>query len=253
MSTPVLSDAQMGMFQIIRPIPNFEQLYQGKLGTIPIAFPGTLDAQAGTTGLSPNLLAGISVPLGGRLLLQIPMTISADFEPPVSDAYAYQLIWRTRNQSAVSDAILAGRPATAFHLPSEAPGRNQFAFIPGCSDIEVFEQGENASAPAYLDVVQQRYRPRIGTPWVQPLTPAGNNGVWQQGVYNSQIEACTGPSWVPLWLDASGDELLILAYKIDGDSTWDFAGDDLPFSSTYGNASDGPPAGLLLSTGTMGG
>jgi hypothetical protein len=257
--TNVLSDAQMGMFQVIRPMPNFEQVYQGASGTIPIAFPGVLDAQAGKPGMSPNLLAGIPVPLGGRLLLQIPMTIAVTESIDIIDNYAYQLVWRTRNQSSVAESILQGRPASAFHLPSQRPGRDQVSFIPGCSDVEVFEQGEDGGNPAYLNVVQQRYRPRILTPWVQPLTQSGTGGVWQQGVYNADEDApLVGPSWAPLWLDVQGDELLILAYKVETAEPWDFTDpdEDLAFSNTFGNnngsLTQGTPIGLLLSQGTQG-
>ena len=127
MADVVLSDAQMGMFQVIRPMPNFESIYQGVAGTVPIAFPGVLAPEAGRPGFDPNLLAGIPVPLGSRLLVQIPMTI--DTYTPIAD-YAYQFIWRTRNQTAVAEAILSGRQASPYHLPSEVPGRKESSLSP---------------------------------------------------------------------------------------------------------------------------
>lgn len=262
MAEVVLSDAQMGMFQVIRPMPNFESIYQGLAGTIPIAFPGVLAPEAGRPGFDPNLLAGIPVPLGSRLLVQIPMTI--DQYVPVAD-YAYQFIWRTRNQTAVAEAILAGRQASPYHLPSEAPGRKEFAsatddlfFIPAASDVEVFEQPEPGVGAATLNVKQQRYIPQITSAWVQPRTPSGAAGIWQQGAYQfSTAVDPSGPSWVPLWLDASGDEMMILVYKVNSGVNWDFSGVDLAFSNTYGTNDGGlpnnPNVGILVSSGTMGG
>ena len=259
MSETVLSDAQMGMFRVIRPIPTFESVYQGKAGNIPIAFPGTLDPDAGKPGFAANLLAGEAVPLGSRLLVQIPMTI--DMYTPVA-AYAYQFIWRTRNQQWFTEAAALGRRTAAYHLPSEELGRNERSddkrfFIPGASDVEVFEQSEPLSGAATLNVRQQRYIPQITSSWVQPLTAAGNGGIWQQGAYQfSNNVECAGPSWFPLWLDATGDELMILVYKIDAVNPWDFAGDDISFSNTYGTNNGqlpiNPNVGIILASGTMG-
>lgn len=262
MSEIVLSDAQMGMFEVLKPVENFEALYQGVAGTRPIAFPGGLDPDAGKEGFDDFLLAGLSVPLGSRLLVQIPMTI--DLYTPVA-GYAYQFIWRTRNQSTLASAIASGRQVAAYHLPAIEPGRKEIQgfpggnriFIPGASDVEVFEESEPSSGAATLNVRQQRYVPQITSSWVQPLTPSGAAGVWQQGAYqfSSNVE-CAGPSWLPLWFDASGDEMMILAYKVNSGVAWDFTGVDKAFSNTYGtNASalpDNPNIGIIVSSGTMG-
>jgi len=264
MSGVVLSDAQMGMFKVLRPMNNFQEVYQGQAGTIPIAFPCDLDPNAGDDGYDANLLVGVAVPLGGRLLIQIPMTID---QYVVEPDYQYQFIWRTRNQAAVVEAIAAGRQPSAYHLPSEAFGRKEIQtgpatterfFIPAASDVEVFEQAEPGGGAATLNVKQQRYVPQITVPWVKPLLPTGSGGVWQQGVYQfSSNVNCSGPTFAPLWTDAGGDELLILCYKIASDVAWDFAGVDQGFSNTYGNNDGGlpfnPNIGIIVSSGTMGG
>lgn len=262
MSEVVLSDAQMSMFQVLKPVENFEALYQGVSGTVPIAFPGGLDPDAGKEGFDRALLAGLSVPLGARLLVQIPMTIA--LYTPVA-GYAYQFIWRTRDQQTLASASESGREVAAYHLPAIEPGRKEIQtvatssriFIPGASDVEVFEQADPVSGAAVLTVRQQRYVPEIITSWVQPLTPSGTPGVWQQGTYqfSSNVE-CSGPSWLPLWFDASGDEMMILAYKLDSATPWNFNTVDLAFSNTYGtNASalpNNPNIGIIVSSGTMG-
>lgn len=266
MSQNVLSDAQMGMFQVVRPFVGFEAVYQGKPGSVPIAFPGTLDPDAGKPGLLPNLLAGIPVPLGSRMLLQIPMVGDSNTEDVVTllDNYEYQLIWRTRNQQAYAMAAAAGRQVSAYHLPSEAPGRTQLSYIPGASDVEIFEQNEAVTGASVLNVVQQRYRPKVTPSWVAPLLPSPQSGIlsgaWQQGVYRADPSAAegVGPTWVPLWLDACGDELLILVYKVNTDEAWDFtdAAKDRGFSNTYGTDNgqepNNPNIGIIVSSGTMG-
>jgi hypothetical protein len=256
------NDAQMGMFKILKPFPGFESVYQDQAATRPIAFPGTREpfAELGEAGYAPNLLSGFKVPLGARVLVMIPMTVNL-YTPEAK--YAYQFIWRTRNQNDVVRAIAAQQNASAYHLPSEAPGRAEFAtvgdgliFLPGSSDVEVFEQGEPISGAATLNVKQQRYVPQITAPWTPPLLPDGEEATWQQGTYQfTSNENCGGPTWVPLWMDAGGDELCILAYKIDS-GVWNFATDDKAFSNTYGT-NDGtlpvnPNVGILISTGMMG-
>ncbi len=237
-------------------------MYQGKSGTFPIAFPGTLDPDAGKAGFSPTLLAGIPVPLGARLLVQIPMVVETYSSVP---NYGYQFLWRIRNQQAFVAAITAGRQVGGFHLPSQQVGRKEsqlsssnLFFIPGASDVEVFEQTEPVGfSPAALNVRQQIYVPKLADSWVQPLTESGESAVWQQGAYQfSSNVNCSGPTWFPLWLDAGGDELLILVYKTDSGTDWDFSGVDQGFSNTYGNNDGGlplnPNIGILLSSGTMG-
>lgn len=264
MAENVLSDAQMSMFQVVRPPGNFEAIYQGQAGTIPIAFPGTLDPQAGQPGFAAELLAGVALPLGSRVSIQIPMTIDMYTSEP---NYAYQFLWRIRNQQTLHDAILAGRPAGPYHLPSEELGRNEIQgdpaatrfFIPAASDIEIFEQAEPVGVgPATLVLRPQLYIPEMANSWVQPLTPTGAHGVWQQGAYQFSNDVnCSGPTWFPVWLDAGGDELLILVYKLDTGVPWDFTGVDQGFSNTYGTNASGlpinPNIGILISSGTMGG
>lgn len=255
--------AQMTNVKALRPIPTFEGLYQGQPGTIPIAFPGTLDPLAGTEGHDPNLLAGVETPLGSRMLVLIPMTIDGYASEP---NYGYQFLWRLRNQQAYQAAAVAGRTPPIPHISAEAPGRAEIEgtgseplyFIPGSSDVEIFEQEEPVTdVPALLNIRQQTYVPKLGNSWVQPLTVDGRPGVWQQGAYQYTSNVnCSGPTWFPLWLDVGGDELTILVYKLNTDEDWDFAGPDKAFSNTYGTDAGGlplnPNIGILLSTGSMG-
>ncbi len=262
MSENVQNDPQMSLVQPLRPIHNFEAVYQGQAGTVPIAFPGTLDPDAGKNGYAATLLAGVPVPLGSQLFVQIPMVIDTYASVP---NYGYQFLWRIRNQQAFVSAITSGRQVGGFHLPSQQPGRKESSassdnlfFIPGASDVEVFEQAEPGGfSAATLNVRQRLYVPKLADSWVQPLTADGDAAVWQQGAYQfSSNVNCAGPTWFPLWLRAGGDELTILVYKTNSGVAWDFAGADKGFSNTYGNNDNGlplnPNIGILLSSGTTG-
>lgn len=263
MSEVVLSDAQMGMFSVLRPMPGFEDVYQGQAGTIPIAFPGTLDPDAGKPGISPNLLQGVPVPFGARICVYIPMTIDQYTSQSI---YGYQFLWRVRSRSSFEAAMQAGRTAAPYHLSTEEPGRKEvqalsptpYLFIPASSDVEIFEQSEpGTNVPAQLNIRQQLYVPRLADSWVQPLTPTGADAEWQQGAYQFTTNVnCSGPTWFPIWLDCGGDEMIILCYKLDTGDPWDFASTDKGFSNTYGTNDGGlplnPNIGILYATGTQG-
>jgi hypothetical protein len=259
-----MSDAQLTNVTSVRPIKNFEAVYQGQDGTIPIAFPGVLDPLAGSEGYAADLLAGISTPLGSRVLIEIPMVIDQYLSVPT---YAYQLIWRLRNQNSFVQTVTQGRQGAGYHIPSEQLGRNeiqthptsQLFFIPGASDVEIFVGADpGGTSPGTLSVRQQRYIPKLGDSWVQPLTEAGDNGIWQQGAYQFTSNVnCSGPTWFPISTVAQGDELMILVYKTNSAQDWDFTGPDKGFSNTYGNNDGGlplnPHIGILVATGSLGG
>lgn len=261
--------AQMSNFQVVRPFDGFEAVYQGQAGTIPIAFPGTPDPLAGRPRYADNLIAGIPTPLGSRVALMIPMTVDLYTCEPV---YTYQIAWRTRNQQAYTDAMQLGlKQPAGYHLIGDVPGRNEHQgtpssalyFMPGASDIEIFEDAQpTGEGAATLSVRQQIYFPRMASSWAQPLLPNGQAAIWQQGAYQYSSDPNNGgPTWFPIWIDACGDEMIILAYKIALDeqpvAAWDFAGADKAFSNTYGTNDGGlpnnPNIGILVATGSMGG
>jgi hypothetical protein len=65
-----------------------------------------------------------------------------------------------------------------------------------------------------------------------------------------------GPVFFPYWVDAKGDELIILARRrtYDLSSQWDFVNDDRSFSNTYGTDNGSRPrletVGIYLFTGS---
>jgi hypothetical protein len=242
--------------KVLRPFPNFETRYQGELVTTPIAFPGTLDPQAvtGAVGYSPNLLGGHPVPMGSRVRIWIPYVFDATV---TTQDYYYQINWRLRNQKDFIDAVAQRRPTSDFHLPFPEIGRPDAdavrAFIPGAIDTLLYEQEEPGAGAGIVHMRPQRYLQIVNSASV-PLTPSGENGQWQQGVYEDPEDDPTpgGPSYGLLELDAMGDELSIWAFGV-GERAWDFAGVDIAFSNTYGTRngqqSINPHIGIIIQTG----
>lgn len=271
-------DNQWTMARVIRPFANFERRYQGVSGTIPIAFPGTIDALAsqGLPGFNPDLLSGISVPLGSQLRLWIPQTLTSEADDPeepaeVNALYQYQILWRLRTPR---DFTAGQQPATAhstvqnyssYHLPASPLGiQNVNAerrfYLPGAMQTMAYVQEEpDTSTPGVVQLRGQYLRPMSTNPlWVQPLTPAGRSGIWQQGVLDSESVNTGGPEYLTYTTRCEGDELMILAYKIDTTDPWDFTVDapgDGAFSNTFGTAggTQSPPndlSGILITTGS---
>jgi len=276
-SKVVLMDGQWTMFQQLRPFPNFERVYQGVDGTVPIAFPGVLDlfAERGVQGFDPNLIGGITVPYGSRVTIWIPQTIAGYTVNPL---YRYQIIWRLRSVRDFRAGQEEGQVSSvqgysSYHLktsglgqPEQNPpssGATKRYFIPGSTRTVAFEQSEpTLGQPGVVHLTGEMLQPTLNPIWVQPLTPQGKNAVWQQGVYvGSSFPNTGGPSWLTFTCDAEGDEMGILAYKIPPDvgspPPWDFTSSspgDLSFSNTYGNGNGqnqpSPHTSILVTTGT---
>ena len=276
MSEVVLFDPQVSMCRFLRPFPNFERVYQGQDGSRPIAFPGVLDlyAEKGVTGYDPNLLGGITVPMGSRVTIWIPQTI-AGYD--VNALYRYQILWRLRNvrdcrAGQAEGQVTPTQNYSSYHLTTSGLGQpqsntpsalNQRYFLPGATRTVAFEQAEPAlGLPGIIHLTGEQLQPTLDPVWVQPLTPSGADGTWQQGVYvNSSQPNNGGPSWLTFSCDADGDEMSILAYKIPpGEGSppdWDFTTadpGDLAFSNTFGTGNGqnqpNPFTSILVMTGT---
>lgn len=278
MSEVVLADAQWTMVRYLRPFPNFERVYQGADGTRTIAFPGVLDgfAASGLPGYDPNLIAGLTVPFGARVTIWIPVTLTPNGEggPNVNALYQYQIIWRWRTARDFQAGQAQGQTTAVqnysnYHIGSSGFGQpqevttpplpqNQRYFIPGSQRTVAFEQTEPSDGtPSVIHLRGEYLQPVADPVWQQPLTPAGNDAVWQQGAYvNSASANAGGPAYLTFTTDVEGDEMCILASKIDSSSPWDFTTDapgDIAFSNTFGNANGQNPTnqyGILVTTGT---
>jgi hypothetical protein len=262
------NDAQFGIVKVLKPFPNFEDVYQGKDRSTPIAFPGTLDAQANRPGYAPNLLAGTPVPLGARVVLWIPVCIA---EPVVQDV-DYFFIWRLRNIRDFRDPGPNSQRAP-FHFPRQSPGAPdstipapRFVLPASCQQL-VFDPVFPASDLPAVSVSKRNWL-RIGNGSagsVDALTPSGVPGIVQQGVLDPAFgpQAAGDPLFVPYSTYAQGDELIIFAMPQPAPPgamyNFDLAAADFPFSNVYGKGGTGaathpsyPDVGIYLMVGTPG-
>lgn len=258
----VAADAQFSVARILKPFPNFEDVYQGSGYTMQIAFPGGADDRAGQDGIAPNLMKGTPVPFGSRLLVYIPVALTGIGGGGVTiPSYNYSFLWRLRN---VRDFRQDRRP---YHFPKQSPGAPDGVtprfVIPAAVDTVIYEQGEPAGAgiAAVQRAYQQTYEiGRAFQPATEVFLPDGTLGIFQQGVLNpsdTTVLGAGGCLFTPLWMDAAGDELMVIATRTDQTAVnWDFtsAANDLAFSQVYGTGNGShaayPDVGIYLFTGS---
>jgi len=264
----MLIDSQFELMRVLQPFRNFESIYQGQDGDVPLAFPGDLDTRAGEPGYQVTLGAGVPMPAKGtRLKIWFPQIINNTGEGfTTTYDYAFELKWRLRNYSEYVGDASSNTPeaATPFSIKGRPFGypvsSSDRVFLPGGADVLLYELAEPGVAgdPGNINIRTQRYRPMITTATL-PLTSSGANLVWQQGVYQNggtSAEAA-GVSYSVLDVETQADELAIWVYKIDPDEDWDFTGPDEPFSYTFGNNNGArttvnPFSGILITTGAAG-
>jgi hypothetical protein len=263
-------DAQLTNVRVLKPFPNFERVYQGKAGNVPIAFPGTRDPRGAQdkAGFDPNFMTGIIVPQGARVQLDFPMCFVPN---PQSlspfQFYSYRLVWRFNNLGDFRDPPARTRRAP-YHFPRESPGANDTTLgppglprvtVPALWHVIAHEEVEPTVGPTDLRVRVETITPRLDalTEFIQPLLPDGQKGVIQQGVLDPATSGgAQMPIFVPFWTDAMADELLILVNRADSTDPWDFTAEDedLAFSNVYGTGNGRHPAfrdvGIYLQTGT---
>lgn len=245
-SVAVMADAQFGNVAVLLPYDDFEDRYQGLSGQLCIAFPGGRDphAESHESGYDPNLQLGYPVPRGARLSVAIPLC--EDQQGTVA-LYRYFMIFRDRNIRDYRNPT-GGRTRPSWHYPVQRLGAtdNSLAINAGRYPIDaryhalLFEPTEPAGAAAmaatnaYPEAIVPQ---RIFSP--NGLHANGQPIRLQQGIYDPVVVPHGRDAMRPEFqLDASGDDMIILAQKLpdeEGDfDTWDFDGDDLPFSNIYG-------------------
>lgn len=261
MSQAVLADAQFSVARVFRPFLGFESIYEGVTSRRPILIPGTLDPDAGRPGYATNLVSGISVPFGSKVMLWVPTIYlnSGDAENPdlLVVPYRYQFIWRLRN---IRDyQIRRGR--SAYHFPRQSPGAGGNVVVPSAQNIVVFEGPQQtfdslATAPgsqfsSEVFATHQTVLERIEFESTTPLAPfipgAATPAAYQQGVATfTGVTVDQQVTFNCLQLDAQGDELLIAVDRLGGmgevtsATAWDFAnpnGVDFGLSLFFGAGS----------------
>ncbi len=269
-----LVDAQVGWPKILKPIPNFEALYQGQGGERAIAFPGGIDdmAAAAEPGFDPHLQKGVEVAYGSRLTIWLPVVPTRRISNQETiGLYRYEFFWRLRN---VLDYRATRKP---FHLPNQRAGvpdtlgggsNPRFVMIAG-SQVLAYEQPEPADAvgiPTSVGRVNlrgQTFVPRAGDytgmGMSPPLDSSGTPTVMAQGIMDPALFAVAAgsPIFNVFRCDAEGDELIILCTRLDTTSNWDFtnpAGVDWCFSNIYGTGAGAhavlPNVGIMVFEGT---
>jgi hypothetical protein len=267
MSELTTADAQFSIARVLKPFPGFVNVYEGELGSRPIAFPGVLDDNALTTpplpqtnGFDPNLIAGISVPLGSKVLLWIPTTNRTN-----NATYRYQIIWRMRNLKDYQTS------RKAYHLSRQSKGSNdQFVIPAAVSSIPLPDPTSPNPNPLIVQLAQQFidvavlydgndavYAP-IGANDAVISPRAGNpDAALQQGTVASAVWNNQSVFFQPYMTTCLGDEMLILASKPSG-AAWDFSSgappEDFDFGALYGDLGTLNPgsrdAGIYVFTGT---
>jgi hypothetical protein len=271
----VLADAQASLIFTLRPYPNFEADYQGKSSTFPIMFTDrgeARDPQAGKFGYSPNLVRGLPVPMGARVLVWLPMS----GEPGVSglpEVYNWTFIWRIRSVADFRQARMAYHypkqgpgvvttppdvsPGPRFILPSSMhsvvyhdPGPRQNVFAGTGAPVT-----ETAAARMMAETFQpQRMLESFSStvPLEAPFLPGSVRGIVEQGISDSFASSFADlgmPIFVPVDVTALGDELLIACWKPSNNLVqntvpinWDFnsINVDSQFSILFGQG--GTPA-----------
>lgn len=252
----VLADAQFGTERFMRPNEDFITQYdKTPIGNPLWLFPESspLDKQAGKPGYDPNLIRGLEVPVGARLIMKIPtMTYIETTGPPtlIVRSYIWAFIWRERN---LFDYRTQRIP---WHLPQgRGPDDSAVAppeprvTLPATSNTVVYNQPEPVSAglPDTLRAVQRARSEdiRFSTLTLSgPLLPNGNIGVIQQGLLDPAafFSLATEQSFMSHEIQALEDELLIAVYRNTGDVNWDFTpgtGADEQLGELLGNLGRG--------------
>lgn len=278
-----VNKARMGLARVLKPPRNFEAVYDGlNAGEVPIAIPGTLDFRAGEQGFDPGLLAGISIPLGSRLLLYLPMSFAEVGEGFPGAPYTYRILWRLRSTGDTAAVQNKGlnhlNPQYGLfgHLAQEYKGipnddgadpsdlSQERLVIPAALTSVLFQQTEpgNVSADSASNLRGERISVR-GESWGP--APQGapilvedppNPGIAGQGIapFLTQNNArFGGPMYLPYETDSFGDEYIILVNRGVGATNWDFAGQDFAFSRLFGTANGTreplPGVGIYAMTG----
>jgi hypothetical protein len=269
-----MNDAQFGLAQLLRPPTNFVTDYQGTVRPIP--FPGILDEQAGRAGYDPNLLGGLPVPIGSRLCIWLPWIWNNDntLDDENDFGFVYKIAFRLRNPRDYRNPG-QGNMRKPYHLKNQSPGAPDSSggpaqprfVLPACMWIVGYQQpesrlivnpqnGHNASNPAVRTYAEGFMPNSLGMSFA-PFAPGTTNaGVIQQGIVNPAVPFAgspTFPMFHPVFIDACGDDMIILLQKVQPvaaqpTNSWDFAGMDSRLSTFFTSSEN---SGIFVLSGTM--
>lgn len=240
-----MADARFSKAFILRPYVDFEDDYQGDPAARPVMFSEqqkALDDQAGEPGYDPNLVRGLTVPVGARCLIWLPTTKwFIDDDGGGDRPYQWNVAWRMRN---VFDYR---KDRKRYHYPKQSAGfpyqgdGSARVVIPAAVQSIVYNDPAPTDAQAtafhkeFTEVIQMWADGRSFRPYV----PGKKEGVVEQGVVAINPGKTNAvPSYALHEVQGSGDELLIAARRdISEVDNWDFDGVDENFSIAFGRGS----------------
>lgn len=275
----VMADAQFGIAHILRPFANFNAVYAGIPSYRQIMVsevvnpPGgeALDplAAAGTSGIDPNLVRGLPVPFGSRVVIWIPKIMPNIF-PQIR--YNWSISWRLRN---VFDYRQTRAP---YHYPKQGLGVTDTStvppglrtVIPAANQTIVYTQEPQPAGVTATVVSSMRiedisaggtYGPALVGSNGLPLTPTGALGAIQQGLLDPAVVGFgdDGLAQAPFYemheVQAVGDELLIGVWREPAEApndVWDFDSVDSSLFTFLGDGRRGPmpDVGVLVMCGS---
>lgn len=264
----VLADPQFGILRTLRPYVGFEAVYEGENAGRPIMLTERIDgtggeprdasAVEGIEGVSPNLIRGLSVGLGSRVIFWIPNIYG--FGNGERDPYIFTVIWRARNiRDTRIQRVSYMFPDQGLGVPdTTAPvGQQQRTVIPASyqpihySAAQPTSFGNDAIVETYREAIRVQSEP----PGELPLMPDGTDGEYQQGLLDPGGgfgNAAVQPLYLQYELQAVGTELLVAVTRdTNVGATWEFAGADSQFSDLLGNGQGQafPNIGVYVSGG----
>lgn len=254
-----MNEAQFGIAQLYRPdLLALTSQYQGASAKVPVAVPGTRDPNKGTNGNLFNLMAGIPVSLGSRVIVWLPSIAqmvgnSAGIRVA---PYNYRFLWRLQDADSGGSYHLAGRAGGNRFRPvaidtlkvtgNSVAGTWGTPVSLGDSKNQVLltENVINPAATVPLGLAS------LGGIDTSPLDVHGVAMQFEEGVYN-RVPGLGEffVSYNAVQLDAMGDEMAIFINPVDMSGIWDFTDPtkDQPFYELFNQY---PEFGIYVLCGT---
>lgn len=246
MTEELRGDPQFGTATLLRPFAGFDLVYQGQAVAVrPIPWTANgeyYDSRASQAGYNRNLVRGLPVPVGARVVLWLPLVHPAVPAPNGPVAYRWRVCWRLNDMR--SYRLDRSKP---YHIPQQAPGVPDTTPAPiggprslllAAQQGVIYTQPEPASTGTTWQNAIQHLRGEeievpgftaedVGQPSWAPLSPRGEDGVIGQGLYDPNVFGlfAHNPRFLGYEVRAAGDELVLLFSRGVGTApatNWDF-------------------------------
>lgn len=234
-----MADAQFGTTRVLRPYPGFDAVYQGRPCNVPLLWSpdgNPLDESSGAPGFAARLARGLTVPLGSRILLWLPIVhytnLQGTFVP-----YRWQVCWRLRNLFDYRNH------RTQYHNPKQSLGDRSTlptdlgdrVILTVSNQSVPYQQTEPANylGPADVNLHDETIRTQAVTSvmLLPVLNAAGDLIALSQGIFDPgappslayTAETVRSSLFELHEMQAVGDEMiLLLSRPYDQAAPWDF-------------------------------